>query len=280
VDEELAAIAEEVADIITGKFSTIAGRPKVRFEPETIHIPAGEFLMGSRDELDVPSYEKPQTEILLPAYSIGKYQVTNEQYAEFTQQTKHKVRAEMGWQGLKPPEDRLKHPVVGISWYDALAYCQWLTKQTERPGEYNLPSEAEWEKAARGADGRIYPWGNEWISKNCNHSHNFTTPVTAPPDWINPYFPEGVSPGGCFDMVGNVREWTRTLWGKRLIAPDTPYPRASDDQDYRTAPDSIYRSHRGGAFDDELNQLRCSARGAYNPRQADRRLGFRVVLID
>jgi formylglycine-generating enzyme required for sulfatase activity len=105
----------------------------------------------------------------------------------------------------KEQQQRNDHPVVNISWRDALAYAQWLAKLTNVG--YRLPTEAEWEKAARGTDGRIYPWGNNWERTRANTGDGdpkMTTPVGS--------YPQGVSPYGCLDMAGNVWEWTSTVY--------------------------------------------------------------------
>jgi len=242
------------------------------FEPETVYIPSGPFLMGGQEGKGVPAYETPQHGVDLLAYWIGKYPVTNEQYAEFVRQTGRMVAPESGWDGQTPPDDKLKHPITGVTWYDALAYCEWLTEQTGR--RYSLPSEAQWEKAARGTDGRIYPWGDEWDPNHCNHGSNQTVPVDAYP---------AQTVHGCYDMVGNVREWTSTLWGDKLRQPDPKfhYPWANDHREDLTASSYILRVHRGGAAADRIEKLRCSARGAYFPDKPGpprKRHGFRVVL--
>ena len=118
----------------------------------------------------------------------------------------------MGWSSSTPPPDKLNHPVQGVRWSDALAYCEWLREETGRP--YSLPSEAQWEKAARGTDGRSYPWGDEWEADRCNHQSDETTAVDA--------FP-AQSSYGCFDLVGNIREWTRTIWGVTRPRPDDKF---------------------------------------------------------
>jgi formylglycine-generating enzyme required for sulfatase activity len=247
--------------------------PPLPYEPQTLLIPAGPFLLGSPPGEDVPAYETPQHEVNLPAYRIGQYPVTNEQYAEFIRQTRRLVAPETGWEGLTPPADQLKYPVMGVTWHEALAYCDWLSQQTSRL--YALPSEAEWEKAARGTDGRLYPWGNDWEAGRCNHGGDQTTPVDA-------YPPQSES--GCYDMVGNVREWTSSLWGEKRLEPDSHfrYPWVNDRRrDDLTAPNHIYRVYRGGAFSDRITQLRCSARNGYAPDKPGppyKRHGFRVVL--
>ena len=175
------------------------------FEPEMILIPAGEFLMGSDPSIDKDALdrEQPQHTLYLPDYYMAKTPVTNAQYAAFVQATGHDPPRH--WKGGKPPGGKEDHPVVCVSWHDAVAYCRWLTEVTGKP--YFLPSEAEWEKGARGSDGRIYPWGNQWDAERCNSREGGkgdTTPVGA--------YPGGASPYGLLDMAGNVWEWTRSVY--------------------------------------------------------------------
>ncbi len=148
-----------------------------------VRVPAGEFLYGEDQE--------KQT---LPEFWIDQTPVTNAEYARFVADTKHDPPQH--WPGKTPPKDIADHPVVYISWSDAEAYAQWAGKR--------LPTEQEWEKAARGTDGREYPWGDENPTKKlCNFGNNEggTTPV-------GKYSPQGDSPYGCADMSGNVWEWT------------------------------------------------------------------------
>ena len=182
------------------------------FEPETVLIPGGPFLMGSEPGPGVPEHETPQHEVDLPAYRIAKYPVSNAQYAEFVTQAGVAVAPEAGWTlaavGQVPPPGQEHHPAVGVSWDEATAYCRWLSERTGRP--YRLPSEAEWEKAARGADGRRYPWGDDFDAARCNGVSSDlggTMPVGS-------FSPMGDSSCGCADMAGNVWEWTNTRWGR------------------------------------------------------------------
>jgi formylglycine-generating enzyme len=186
---------------------------------EFIRIPAGPFLYGSADSDEIASDdEKPQRTIDLPEYWIGRYPVTNAQFARFIQAVGYKTTAESkgdGWGWTGSEWDQIKgadwrhprgpkssidgkddHPVVQVSWDDAKAFCDWAGLV--------LPSEEQWEKAARGADGRCWPWGNEPpTDQYCNFNMNVkdTTPVGR-------YLPLGDSPYGCADMAGNVWEWT------------------------------------------------------------------------
>ncbi len=250
-------------------YDDLSAGPFEPFEPETISIPAGPFLMGSLEGEHVQGYELPQHTVDLPDYRIGTYPVTNGQYAEFVKQTKHSPPQKAGWFGKNPPENKLDYPVVGVNWYDAWDYCRWLSERTGRI--YRLPKEAEWEKAARGTDGRLYPWGNEWETGRCNCLNAQTMPVMA--------YPAGQSPYGCYDMIGNVWEWTSTLWGQHWQKSDFPYPyRPDDGREDLKADVTVYRLFRGGSFDDEITQLRCSARRWFVPTNTSKTRGFRVVL--
>ena len=241
------------------------------FEPEMIYIPAGEFWMGSEAGEDIPAYETPCSKIYLEAYWIGKYPVTHKEYEIFVQKTGRAVAPEAGWDGPDAPPGRENHPVSGVTWTDAAAYCSWLRAKTGRP--YTLPSEAQWEKAARGPEGLLYPWGNEWDSNRCNYGRLGSTPVDA--------YPEGTTIYGCYDMVGNVREWTRTRWGTQEPQPDYSPPWSDDARESMENSSYIMRVYRGGAAVDGLEQLRTTARNGYlsdKPGPRGKRHGFRVAL--
>jgi len=240
------------------------------FEPETILIPAGAFLLGSDND---SAAEKPQHTVTLPAYRIGKTPITNRQYAEFLKRNKKQEEPKKaGWFLRQPPLGKLDYPVVGVSWQDACAYCVWLSQETNRP--YRLPTEAEWEKAARGPDGWRYPWGNEWLDQRCNVGANDMTAVTA--------YPDGASPYGCLDLLGNVQEWTQTIWGTDENNCDYPYP--YDPSDGREDPAAsqytarVLRIHRGGYYRSEAAQVRCSARAGSDQATKVTWRGFRVVM--
>jgi formylglycine-generating enzyme required for sulfatase activity len=232
------------------------------FEPELILIPASEFLMGSDPEKDKGAFddEQPQHIVYLPDYFIAKTPVTNAQYAAFVEATGH--RSPDHWEGGKLPRGKEDHPVVWAYWDDAMAYCRWLARVTGKA--YRLPIEAEWEKGARGTDGRIYPWGNEWDPKRCNSKEDGpadTTPVGV--------YPQGASPYGLLDMAGNVWEWCHSLF--------KPYP--YDPNDGREHPQaSGRRLMRGGAFNYNEKFVRCAYRYRNDPLNRRSNLGFRLVL--
>jgi formylglycine-generating enzyme required for sulfatase activity len=243
------------------------------FEPELIHIPAGEFLMGSdpsQDE-DARDSEQPQHSLHLPGYTIAKTPVTNAQYLAFVQATNQKPPEH--WNRGKPPGDKADHPVVYVSWQEAVAYCEWLAETTGRA--YRLPGEAEWEKAARGTDGRIWPWGNEWDPKRPNSEEGGRRDTTP----VGQYSPRGDSPYGCVDMAGNVQEWTLSLWGGGWEEPEFRYP--YDPEDGRQnlgAGNEVRRVMRGGAFDLSQGNVRCADRNRHYPVYRLINLGFRVCV--
>jgi formylglycine-generating enzyme required for sulfatase activity len=271
-NRKLAALVVEFDDsyYMTNEEESRTAFSWLHFEPELVKVADGSFVIGCDDVNG--SFESPQHEIRIPTYWIGRYPVTNEQYAHFVKDMRYAPPEHTGWFGDNPPDDRIDHPVSCVSWYDAIAYCKWLSAKTENHRKYRLPSEAEWEKAARGADGRKYPWGNEWEPSRCNTGTHATTPVSK--------FDKGASPYGCFDMAGNVAEWTTTLWGTNWREPDYTYPyRFDDGRDDLDADKSAFRISRGGAYDAAPTRLRCSARGGYTPEQRDKKRGFRVVTI-
>jgi formylglycine-generating enzyme required for sulfatase activity len=203
---------------------------------------------------------------------MGRYPVTNRQYAEFLKRVKTQEEPQRaGWFLRKPAEAKLDHPVVGIGWEDACAYCAWLSQETRCT--YRLPSEAEWEKAARGEDGRRFPWGNEWANRHANAGRSDTTPVDA--------YPTGTSPYGCVDMAGNVQEWTRTLWGSQAQTPDYAYPYTASDgreiDDPEQLPPVARMIHRGGSFKSPPDDLRTTARGHSDVTSKVTWRGFRVA---
>lgn len=236
--------------------------PATSLEPELIRIPAGRFRMGSdpRKDKQANGGEQPQHTLYPPTYYIAKTPVTNAQYAVFVQDTGHDPPRH--WEDGRVPRGKHNHPVASVSWHDAVAYCRWLSKVTGK--DYNLPSEAEWEKAARGTDGRIYPWGDRWDASRCNSAEGGKGDTTA----VGAY-PRGVSPYGVLDMAGNVWEWTRSLYR------DYPY----DPTDGREEPEAEgLRVLRGGAGTYPLRRVRCAYRFRNFPGNRGGFGRFRVVV--
>ena len=252
------AAAEALAKIGGNQFWT---RP--HGEPEWVAIPQGAFTMGEGDEAH---------SVQLPDYAISRVPITNAQYELFVQATGQE--SPKYWNGKRPPRGKEGHPVVGASWHDALAYCRWLGKATGKP--IGLPSEAEWEKAARGAqDGRAYPWGDDCDPVRCNTRESgfgTTTPVGI--------FVNGASPYGCLDMAGNVWERTRSLWGTDWEKPEFGYPYAPQDarREALDAGDDLHRVVRGGSWGSHRDLARCACRFWDHPGGRYDGLGFRVVL--
>ncbi len=254
-------------------------------------VPEGEFKMGTPEEdvallLRLPetrawpkewktkeyfSAERPRT-VTLKAFHIAKYPVINADYGAFVLETKHRSPAH--WAGDNYPEDLASHPAVNVSWHDAVAYCRWLTDKLRETGQLGksdavrLPTEAEWEKAARGTDRRLWPWGNQWEQDHCNIQESgigMTTPVGR-------YSPAGDSPYGAVDMAGNVWEWCSTRWQE-----DNRLPIEDEwTRDYLGG--DVPRVLRGGSW----NCVRGNARAAFRewnaPARTDAQFGFRCCL--
>lgn len=235
--------------------SALGGLGDPRDLEEMVLVPAGAFTMGGDGEYD----GKPIHQVKLSAFWIGKYPVTNGRYAAFVAATGH--AAPRHWRGNQPLPVLRNHPVVYVSWHDAVAYCTWLTEL--RGKVVRLPTEAEWEKAARGSDGRSYPWGNEEASaEHCNFGMDIgkTTPVGI--------YRMGASPYGCLDMAGDVWEWTSSL--------HRGYPYKADDG--REDPDTGRgRVVRGGSFGSLRNVVRCVYRNLDSPDSRVYDIGFRVI---
>ncbi len=267
--------------------------PETESEPgvtfDWVDIAAGDFVMGSdrsQDRLATPD-EMPQHAVTLPAFRLARTPVTVAQFAAFVAATGHVTTAEqvgssyvwngsawihvegVSWHRPGGPsstiDDKQDHPVTCVSWHDAMAFCRWAGVR--------LPTEAEWEKAARGSDGRLYPWGNDEPKPdrgNFDKQTEDTTPVGR--------YPSGASPYGLLDMAGNVWEWTTSLWGKDGAQPEYAYPYdPHDGRENLAADDAVRRVLRGGSFIDAVRVLRCAKRHKYaaNARVFD--VGFRVA---
>jgi formylglycine-generating enzyme required for sulfatase activity len=246
---------------------------KQPYEPETIFIPASSFIMGRQAGPGVPQSETPQGSVFLPAYRIGIYPVTNNEFVKFIRQTRRLVAPEMGWEGQNPPKGQEEYPVRGVTWFEAMDYCRWLTDQTGR--DYSLPSEAQWEKAARGEAGNLYPWGNDWQPQRSNQGNSHSVPVRS--------FPTQNDLGLC-DLVGNVLQWTTTLWGEKRMKPDPQfcYPWQDDGRDDPQANKQIRRVLRGSSYMDAPQACTCTTRLSFLPADRGRpgkRHGFRIVMI-
>lgn len=273
--------------------------------PKMEEVPAGAFLVGTNRAADSEAYDDEAEQFLAHIeydYVIGRYPVTVYDYRQFIEAGGYHnfdLWTPAGWQAKEDnswlhPRYWNNHkwtghddlPVIGISWYEAYAFIQWLNQQFSLPilhkfiantpkHELNAPvtnylkrypgyrfaTEQEWEKAARGPDGRTYPWGNEFDTTLANtHENgiNRTTPIR--------YYKQGASPYGCIDMAGNIWEWCLTIWSEDQIGPQNNDPVSSHA-----------RSVKGGSFCDPSRNARCACRGwgTAEARYGDR--GFRLA---
>jgi formylglycine-generating enzyme required for sulfatase activity len=238
-----------------GNRLTIGGRDFMR-------IPAGKFVMGSKDDNEFQyEDERPQHTVDIPYdYWLGKFILTNEQYAQYLGKKEHPVK---DWQKKKD------HPVVNVSWDDAMAYCKWFNETCKSDlGDLllRLPTEADWEKAARGAYGNEWPWGNEFDQNKCNSlegKKGGTTPVGVYSSL------GGDSPYGCADMVGNVWEWTHSLFAKY------PYNVKDGREDEASRSSRVLR---GGSFLNARSYARCAYRYDSAPDGRYDYIGFRFCV--
>jgi eukaryotic-like serine/threonine-protein kinase len=256
-----------------------------------VFVPAGEFTMGSDDGLE---NEQPVHTVTLTGFWIDQTEVTNALFSEFVEETQYQTDAEKAecsyvvdlatdtwncvpsavWNHPGGQSSDLSglemHPVVQVSWNDATSYCGWAGRR--------LPTEAEWEKAARGEDGRIYPWGDEpitsslinfadiaygtgWAVKTVDDGYTFTSPVGS--------FPDGKSPYGAYDMGGNVWEWVSSLF--------EPYPYNVDDGREEPGSEGV-RGLRGGSWDDVAYNVRTTIRFRGKPTFTVSYTGFRCAV--
>jgi len=218
-------------------------------------IPAGEFTMGDNQGADD---EKPAHRVALNAYYMDKYEVTVAQYAKFLEATG--LEAPLQWTIMNQPKHQ-KRPVVYVDWADAATYCKWAGKR--------LPTEAEWEKAARGTDGRTFPWGNDPPTRlHANYGKEEWNDHAA----VNPVgiLEDGKSPYGIYDMAGNVWEWTSDWY-------DKDFYKNSPAQNPNGAVSGEYKVLRGGSWDDHPQGLRSAGRDYYEPTDRDYDIGFRCA---
>jgi formylglycine-generating enzyme required for sulfatase activity len=250
--------------------------------PPLCLIPAGTFLMGSDPAVDVYTQpeECPQHSVWLSSYSIGKYPVTVAEYAYAIEAQAPGVVMPRGMQLEKLWEEQLMHPtnpVYGLTWYDALGYVRWLEHMTGQ--RWQLPTEAEWEKAARGPDGRIYPWGNQWDSQNSNplreENVSFNEAITS----IDAYM-HAASPYGVIDMVSNFAEWTTTLYDDPF---SYPYVATDGREDMEENNRNRLRRLRGGRgnWSDNPHLARAASRDWFHvDDRFDWPIGMRLVCTE
>lgn len=337
--ESLARLGDPRREVVPRKTNDLA-------QMQFCYVPGGPFYMGSRDK-EAFDDEKPQhlNKTLQTGYWMGRYPVTNRQFQHFVEDagyanpawwgeaqeaglwsssgfmggsyvlddnTDVKFVSENFWRmgpfEFGEPFELSNHPVVGVSWYEALAYCRWLTVLWRGQGllaegeEIRLPSEAEWEKAARGgqkiaedplirsagqlgdqlppvkliknpAAKRRYPWGNE-AAGNERLNYNSDAGVTSAAGC----FPQGKSPCGCEEQSGTVWEWTGSLWGEDLFKPQFRHPyRSADRRENLAASQTVLRVMRGGSWANDARNCRVSSRNRVGPAYRGSALGFRLL---
>lgn len=246
--------------------------------PLMVEVPAGPFPMGTSNEdikllqlkesdwayewsdNDLFAAEQPQHVVTLSAFEIARFPVTNAEYHSFIWDKGYRLPS--NWTSFTFRDGTENHPVVGVSKMDAEVYIDWLNKKAGM--DYRLPTEAEWERAARGDDGRIYPWGNTFDPWRCNTAESVKKSTTP----VGEYSPGGDSPCGAADMVGNVLEWTQSYF--------LPYPYKP-----RTATDEARAKGRfvvrGGAWYYTRKLARCAAREGILADYLSPSIGFRLA---
>ena len=239
--------------ISAGNALGVLGDPRLdALAPRMCRIPAGRLCMGT-DEAQVPALaarwgipeawfakSTPRHEIELDAFEIAMHPVSEAEWARFLSETGvDEVPAH--WRALGPPRGLANHPVHGVSWQGVLLYAEWLSERTGTA--FRVPTEAEWERAARGRDARAYPWGDDFSAGRCNTREGGiggTTPIGV--------YPDGASPCGALDLSGNVEELVADLY--------RPYPGSRfEDPDYGS-----YRMTRGGVWSLDGDLARCDRR--------------------
>jgi formylglycine-generating enzyme required for sulfatase activity len=253
-------------------------------------VPAGVFRMGDNAG-DGEVRERPVHEVDLDAYYIGKFEITNGAWRQFRDDSDYD-NPELWPEHRVVPKDQVPYwtqatnhgggtpgsdtyPVLGVNWDSAVAYCNWLSRKTGR--KYRLPTEAEWEKAARGTDQRRYPWGNTIDRSYANFVGAQAFDTGVPVGYYdgsrrgNQQTHDNASPYGAYDMAGNVMEWCHDWYSRDYYA-------VSPKKNPQGPADGAYRVVRGGTFFEEAFELRSTARSAAWPSfQAHRMVGFRAV---
>jgi formylglycine-generating enzyme required for sulfatase activity len=225
---------------------------------EMVSIPAGPFIRGT----DAGGFdEKPQRTIMLPAFAIDRYETTNFQYQQFATATGHRKAGPPSRYAKNMAKMReVNQPVVYVSWEDADAYCRWKGKR--------LPTEAEWEKAMRGTDGRLWPWGNVEQANGANWARvqdgfDVTARVGS--------FKTDQSPYGIMDGAGNVMEWVEDWYSEN-------YYKEAPEQNPPSPEHGVYRVLRGGGYTTTGGDIRITSRSKMVPDFRDETIGFRCAV--
>jgi iron(II)-dependent oxidoreductase len=245
-------------------------------ESDMILIEAGGFLRGSSEEEikqlinKYPDWryewfndEIPQEKIYIDSFYISRFEITNKQYERFLMDNPNYKKPDY-WN--EENFNASNQPVVGVSWYDAVAFCNWLSEKTQK--NYRLPTEAEWEKAARGADARIFPWGNaEPDIQKANFMEQYGKTISVKK------LPAGASFFGVMHMAGNVWEWCSDWYD------ETYYKKFSGRYNPTGSLKGYLKVVRGGSWMDNAFYLRCASRYQYSPEIKRNNIGFRIVRI-
>jgi formylglycine-generating enzyme required for sulfatase activity len=249
--------------------------------PPVCDVPSGTFTMGSDKQHDPHAYENeiPQYDIFVPAFQIGTYPLTVAEYACAVRVGAVKepqtidIPRNVDWAVPGSRSTSLSwqvqqqwpaHPIVCITWLDVKAYAAWLTQVTHQP--WRLPTEAEWEKAARGTNGRIYPWGDEWDKTKANTSEGGPGMTTSVGNYADK---DDASPYGVHDMAGNVWEWTNSLYQEH-----PPYRAEQAENDADTTSNRVLRGDSWGGYP---QYARAATRAAYDPSKTYDNIGVRLV---
>ena len=241
---------------------------------EMMLVPAGEFLMGSDKKTDRLAYrgEIPQRRVYLDAFEIDKYEVSNLQYLKFILATGRNPQLDWRYDGGNFQEAMAHHPIMHVTWQDADAYCKWAGQR--------LPTEAEWEKAARGEDGRKNPWGDQsaGLSRANFGRTGLSGPVRDRPERSLMYPPiiavdkyeNSVSPYGLHQTMGNVAEWVSDWY-------DQDYYKTAPDRNPQGPKSGTQKAFRGGGWMDSTTTMRVAMRNGTDPNTKINWLGFRCA---
>ncbi|NIS81293.1 MAG: SUMF1/EgtB/PvdO family nonheme iron enzyme [Anaerolineales bacterium] len=225
--------------------------PSLKTHTVMMEVPAGWFWMGENDDR---RSNRPKRKVYLDAFAIDKTEVTNAAFASFIASTGHEAE---GWNGLIA-QNNVELPVMGVLWKDADAYCRWAGKR--------LPTEAEWEKAARGTDGRRFPWGDTWKQVLANTSEaGLGAPVP-----VGSY-PDGASPYGVLDMAGNASEWVADHY-------DPDYYSHAPDRNPLGPTQILDHVLRGGSWASPMEQAQTFYRNSSHSVRPNPRVGFRCAM--
>jgi formylglycine-generating enzyme required for sulfatase activity len=241
--------------------------PKGKDRAPMVEIPSGSFPMGvPPGDRDGGRDEYPRHEVLVDTFFIDQFEVTNGRYREFVKSTAHRVPQNPKnptrnlWQGDTITESLAERPVINVDWYDAAAYCQWAGKR--------LPTEAEWEKAAKGTSDRRFPWGNvEPTAKHLNYNQRWIGEKTLMP--VGSY-EAGKSPYGVYDMAGNVWEWVNDWY-------DARYYEMSPSKNPKGPQEGTKKVIRGAGWQNETPTVRIFTRVDSDPTIRNESTGFRCA---